>query len=179
MGSHRFGHLRRQAAALAVLAVAGPGQGEAPETIFDDPFVQATHGDQQCLQPVRPAVTRDDAVAEAHGRAERGVSCFLSGRCRLPNSYLYDKEIVPRAVQALNTDDAFKTTSVWVLGQRRWVWLMGCVATQEQRVRIEARIREIDDVEGVVNKLAVTPTGAAADQRHHGRHSDTDRRGAP
>ena len=36
---------------------------------------------------------------EAHVRAQHGGSCYRSGRCRLPNSYLYDKEIIPRVRQ--------------------------------------------------------------------------------
>lgn len=145
---------------LAMLAIIGLARAAAPETTLDDPFVQATHGDAHCPPPARPAITRDEAVAQAHERSERGTSCFLSGRCRLSNSYLYDKEIIPRVVLALNADDAFRTTNVWVLGQRRWVWLKGCVATQEQSAGIEARVREIDDVEAVVNELMVGTSGS-------------------
>jgi hypothetical protein len=50
--------------------------------------------------------------AESHWRAERGTSCFQSGRCRLPNSYLYDKEIIPRVKKAIDADGRFSETSV-------------------------------------------------------------------
>src|SRR6266702_2903585 len=63
---------------------------------FDDPFVQATHGLPACPVPDPPLLTEAEMQHETHWRAERGTSCYRSGRCRLPNAYLYDKEIVPR-----------------------------------------------------------------------------------
>jgi osmotically-inducible protein OsmY len=59
----------------------------------------------------------------------------MSGRSRLPNSYLYDKEIVPR--------------------QRRWVFLKGCVTNESQSAELERLAREVDDVEIVFNELMV------------------------
>jgi len=83
------------------------------------------------------------------------LRCFQSGRCRLPNSYLYDKEIIPRVKQAIEVDGRFADTSIWVQGQRRWVWLKGCVRTREQAESIERLVRSVDDVEAVINELAV------------------------
>ena len=87
---------------------------------------------------------------------ERGTSCYQSGRCRLPNSYLYDKEIIPRVRKAILADGRFDDTSIWVEGQRRWVWLKGCVASAAQSALIEQLVRQIDDVEAVVNELTYT-----------------------
>jgi len=93
--------------------------------------------------------------AEAHSRVERGTRCFLSGRCRLPNSYLYDKEIIPRVEKAILADGHFADTSIWVEGRRRWVWLKGCVRRKDQARALEQLVHSLDDVEAVINQLVV------------------------
>ena len=100
-------------------------------------------------------ITEAEMRAEAHSRIERGTSCFLAGRCRLPNSYLYDKEIIPRVEKAILANGRFADTSVWAEGQRRWVWLKGCVRSEEQAKALEQLVRGLDDVENVVNLLVV------------------------
>jgi osmotically-inducible protein OsmY len=92
-------------------------------------------------------------------RAQHGTSCYRVGRCRLPNSYLYDKEIIPRVQQYLRMDGRFDDTSVWVLGERRLVTLMGCVRTKEQAEQMEKTVLLVDDVMGVVNHLQVGTQG--------------------
>ena len=59
----------------------------------------------------------------------------------------------------MQADGRYGDTSVWALGQRRWVWLKGCVAKAEQREGLERLVRLIDDVEGVVNELMVGTAG--------------------
>ena len=122
---------------------------------FDDPFVQATHGLAGCPIPDAPLLTEAGMQREAHWRAERGTSCYRSGRCRLPNAYLYDKEIAPRVVKTITMAGGFADTSVWVEGQRRWVWLKGCVSTPEQAQEMERIVRLVDDVEAVIPQLIV------------------------
>ena len=73
--------------------------------------------------PRAPAFTEEEVHKEAHVRAQHGNSCHRSGRCRLPNSYLYDQEIIPRVQEYLRQDGRFGDTSVWVLGERRIVTL--------------------------------------------------------
>jgi osmotically-inducible protein OsmY len=73
----------------------------------------------------------------------------------LPNSYLYDKEIIPRVQQYLRMDGRFDDTTVWVLGERRLVTLMGCVRTARQKEDMERTVLLVDDVMGVVNQLMV------------------------
>ena len=51
--------------------------------------------------PRGPEITRAEMLAQSHVRAERGATCYRMGRCRLPNSYLYDKEIIPRVKKAI------------------------------------------------------------------------------
>ena len=127
---------------------------------FDDPFVQITSALPACPVPEPPGYTAQEATAEAHDRAQRGVSCWLAGRCRLANAYLYDAEIIPRVQLALRGDGRFgTTTSLWAAGRRRFVWLQGCVATAELAAEAERIVRGIDDVEGVVNELMVGTSG--------------------
>lgn len=124
---------------------------------FGDPFIQVTGGIASCPVPEGPLVTQAQMREQAHGRAERGTSCYQSGRCRLPNAYLYDKEIIPRVKKAIDADGHFADTSVWAEGQRRWVWLKGCVRTQAESDALEKIVRNIDDVENVINQLVIQP----------------------
>jgi hypothetical protein len=141
---------------LATLVVAQ----EPRRNAFDDPFAVVMQGFAGCPIAEGPLLTEEQVRAEAHDRAQRGTSCWLAGRCRLHNAYLYDKEIIPRVVKAVKADGRYGDTSVWALGQRRWVWLKGCVARPEQRAALEGLVRNIDDVEGVVNELMVGATAA-------------------
>ena len=128
---------------------------EAIKNVFDDPFVQITTGIRNCPTPEGPGYTTQEARLQAHYRAERGTSCYRDGRCRLPNAYLYDKEIMPRVEKAILIDGRFSATSVWAEGQRRWVTLKGCVSSSEESAALEKLVRNLDDVESVVNELKV------------------------
>lgn len=136
----------------------GPKAQAAEEraNFFNDPFLQVTNGIANCPVPKGPEITRAEMLSQSHVRAERGTRCYLSGRCRLPNSYLYDKEIVPRVKTAIDADGRFAQTSVWVEGVRRWVWLKGCVRRKEEGKALEQLARSIEDVELVVNELVIT-----------------------
>jgi hypothetical protein len=74
---------------------------------FNDPFLQVTDGIAECPVPEGPMITESEMKAEAHSRTERGTRCFLSGRCRLAISCLYDKEIIPRVKKAIVADGRF------------------------------------------------------------------------
>lgn len=136
-------------------AVAAEEAGGERRNWFDDPFVQVTAAMPACPVPEAPQLTEEQMRREAHYRAERGTSCYQAGRCRLPNAYLYDKEIAPRVVKAIAADGRFADTSIWIEGQRRWVWLKGCVARAEQKAALEQLVRAIDDVEAVIDQLQV------------------------
>ena len=138
---------------LLLLAAAAPAQER--RNVFDDPFLQATSALPGCPAPRPPGYTPEEVRKEEHVRAQHGTSCFHSGRCRLANSYLYDKEIIPRVKQYLQRDGRFDDTSVWLLGERRIVTLMGCVRTKEQAEQMEKAVLLVDDVMGVVNYLMV------------------------
>jgi len=148
--------MRRAALLLALCAGTAWAQDAAllPNP-FGDPFVQLTHGIAGCPVPAGPALGADEARREAHWRAERGTSCYRDGRCRLPNSYLYDADIIARVQKAVAADGGYAGTSVWAWGQRRWVFLAGCVRGAEQAQALEALVRRLDDVEAVVPALRV------------------------
>ena len=157
-GSHRAPSPSRSILALLLLS-ATAALAQPRSNVFNDPFVQATSGLASCPAPEPPGVTEQEARELAHDRAQRGVSCWLAGRCRLANAYLYDAEIVPRVQQALRVDGRFGATSIWATGQRRWVWLQGCVSSAAQAAEAEQLVRRIDDVEGVVNQLMIGTEG--------------------
>jgi hypothetical protein len=141
-----------------LLALPAAADEEPRANYFGDPFVQLTRAIGDCPVPEGPLITAAEMRAQAHGRAERGSSCYQAGRCRLPNAYLYDLEIMPRVQKAVDADGRFRAdTSVWVLGQRRWLWLRGCVRTAGQGEALADLLRGLDDVEGVVNELRVVP----------------------
>jgi hypothetical protein len=131
-----------------------PMQG-ARSNAFDDPFVQVSSALPGCPVPEGPLYTEQEVRDVAHVRAQHGGSCYRVGRCRLPNSYLYDKEIIPRVQQYLRLDGRFDDSTVWLQGERRIVFLMGCVKTREQADDLEKAVWLVDDVMGVVNYLKV------------------------
>jgi hypothetical protein len=91
--------------------------------------------ERDCRLPA--AIGADDhrsGDARRSASARRARHALLPvGRCRLPNSYLYDKEIIPRVKTAILTDGRFAETSISVLGQRRWVILKGVRANEAQK----------------------------------------------
>ena len=121
---------------------------------FGDPFVAATRG-RPCTAPLGPAYTERERTAETHSRAERGTSCWLSGQCRLPNSYRYDAQNAADAVAALRGDAALATSAIWVTAQRRFIYLEGCVTDAAQAARAEAAVAALPDVERVIPALAL------------------------
>jgi len=142
-------------AAFGLVAASPASAAEAPPRDVGDPFLQVTGAIAGCPAQQRSTFTEEQMRAEAHSRAERGTRCYQSGRCRLPSSYDYDKEIIPRVKKALLADGRFSDSSMWVEGQRRWVWLKGCVRNRPDAVAAEKLVREIDDVERVINELVV------------------------
>jgi hypothetical protein len=144
--------------ALGALLLATAVSAQERRNAFDDPFVQVTATIAGCPVPRPPGWTEAQVREEAHVRAQHGTSCYRSGRCRLPNSYLYDKEIIPRVQQYLRLDGRFGDTSVWIRGERRIVTLMGCVKSAGQKEEMERAVLLVDDVMGVVNQLMVGNT---------------------
>lgn len=144
---------------LLALCAALPALAQERRNVFGDPFTQVTSAVAACPVPEPPGYAEEEARKEAHIRSHHGTSCFRSGRCRLPNSYLYDKEIIPRVARYIRLDGRFGDTSVWVLGERRLVTLMGCVRDAKQAEDLERAVMLVDDVMGVINHLQVGTQG--------------------
>lgn len=145
---------------LAAFAVSSASAQEgapsqARTNAFNDPFVQVTSAVPHCPVPEGPLYTEAEVRELAHVRSQHGGSCHRVGRCRLPNSYLYDAEIIPRVQRYIREDGRFGDTGVWVLGERRLVTLMGCVQSQAQAEALEKAVQLVDDVMGVINLLQV------------------------
>jgi hypothetical protein len=140
-----------------LLAACGGAQAQDAKKVnpFGDPFMQATSAIAACPVPPPPMLTDQEVRDAAHVRSQHGVSCHRSGRCRLPNSYLYDQEIVPRVAQYIRNDGRFDDTSLWVLGERRLVTLLGCVRSKEQARQLERAVMLVDDVMGVIDQTRV------------------------
>jgi hypothetical protein len=143
-----------RALAVATVFAGASALAQTATNHFDDPFLRATSALPGCPTPAGPLFTPEQVREEAHVRAQAGTSCFHSGRCRLPNAYLYDKEIAPRTVQYLQRDDRLADSSVWILVQRRIVYLQGCARSREQAQVMERSVGLIDDVAGVVDQLS-------------------------
>jgi hypothetical protein len=142
---------------LALAASPPAGAAEERANYFDDPFVQVTGAIAHCPVPPGPQITRKEMRIEAHERAERGTRCYQEGFCRLPNAYQYDREIIPRVRRAIEVDGRYADSSIWIEGQRRWVWLKGCVRRASDKAALEKLVRRVDDVEAVVDELVVKP----------------------
>ena len=151
--------MNRTLALLLLACAACAANAQERRNAFDDPFLQVTQALPGCPEPRGPGFTDEEVRKEAHVRAQHGTSCYRVGRCRLPNSYLYDQEIIPRTAQYIRMDGRFDDTAVWVLGERRIVTLMGCVKTKEQAEEMERSVLLVDDVMGVVNYLMVGTQG--------------------
>ena len=151
---------RAIATAALLLAAAAVAQPEPRSNFFHDPFVQATKALKNCPVPEGPLYTAAEARAQSHIRIEKGTTCHYYGRCRLANAYLYDADIVARTARFLALDGRFDDTSVWLLGQRRWVYLQGCVASRDAAAALVQQIELIDDVEKVIDQLMVGESGA-------------------
>ena len=144
---------------LAACTTAPAPPAPAPEeplllNPFNDPFVPATQG-RACPMPRGPAYTEAQRNQEAHYRVERGTSCWLAGTCSEPNAYRYDARIAVAVVSALRSEPSLADTSIWVIAERRFVYLQGCVGDTAQAQRAEAIAKAGADVQTVIPSLSL------------------------
>ncbi len=146
---------------VALLAVACTAAVAAPEkkNWFDDPFFQLSSGLRGCPVPEGPLYTADERRSQMHARLERGTSCWLEGKCSDSNAYRYDKKIAPKVQAALGAVPGVKRASVWVVVQRRWVYLQGCVPSRALALRLKQAALGVPDVELVVDDLMIGTRG--------------------
>jgi hypothetical protein len=150
-------------ALAAVLAAApyGTHSEERRENRGNDPFLHVSSAIADCAAPRGPVETHQEWLDEAHYRIERGNSCWIAGRCRLANSYDYDKEIAESVTRRLNSLNASlqwrEKTSLWLTLQRRFIYLDGCVSGDFDTARFVKELGETADVEKVIDRTTRRP----------------------
>ncbi|SDY41269.1 BON domain-containing protein [Variovorax sp. YR634] len=143
----------------AQTGMAQEANGPLKQNWFDDPFFQVSAGLPACAMPEGPFYTAEERRMQTHSRLERGTSCWLAGKCTDSNAYRYDKPLAPKVRAALLAVPGVNKGSVWVMIQRRWVYLQGCVPNAALAKKLERAARALPDVETVVPDLMVGPRG--------------------
>lgn len=127
----------------------------------NDPFLHISSAVNNCPTPLGPALSEADWLADAHHRIEKGNHCWLEGRCRLSNSYAYDREIadaLPRRLTAIAAEIPWQRQSaLWLTVQRRIVVVQGCVAPTFPLRKFLKALGETADVEAVIDQTVVRP----------------------
>ena len=147
------------AAQTAMAQQAPDAAGALKQNWFDDPFFQVSAGLPACAMPEGPVYTAEERRLQTHSRLERGTSCRLAGKCTDSNAYRYDKPLAPKVRAALLAVPGVRSGSVWVMVQRRWVYLQGCVPTPALARKLERAARAVPDVETVVPDLMTGTRG--------------------
>ncbi|SAK54463.1 hypothetical protein AWB80_01987 [Caballeronia pedi] len=149
--------------ALAILAASSLASraDDTRENRGNDPFLHVSSAIADCAAPPGPFETAQEWLDEAHYRIERGNSCWIAGRCRLANSYDYDKEIAESVTRRLNSLNASlqwrEKTSLWLTLQRRFIYLDGCVSRDFDKARFVSALGETADVEKVIDRTTRRP----------------------
>ncbi|NEX63113.1 BON domain-containing protein [Noviherbaspirillum sp. 17J57-3] len=119
------------------------------ENWFNDPFFQVSNGLPQCPVPRGPFRTEAEKIAESHGRVERGTSCWLAGKCEHANAYAFDADIARHVRERFAGAPGFAKDSLWVMVNRRMVWVQGCTSGAASRGRLETLLSSLPDVDQV------------------------------
>ncbi|WP_018150495.1 BON domain-containing protein [Leeia oryzae] len=143
--------------AIASLGISTLAHADILKNWFDDPFFQVRNGIADCPTPLGPYTTETVKKQESHWRVERGTSCWIAGKCRLPNSYYYDKDIAAAVKHTMDTTPAFQADSIWLMFQRRFVWIEGCIADPADAEVLKALVAATPDVEEVIVHLRSNP----------------------
>lgn len=135
----------------------------------NDPFFQISYAISHCPEPLGPLQTEKQWLDEAHYRVERGNSCWLEGRCRLSNAYRYDAEIAVAVQRRLvNIEPALhwhEQSSLWLMLQRRFIYLQGCVSPGFDKTRFLFELGKTADVEKVIDDTTTDPKAIALPYR--------------
>jgi hypothetical protein len=128
-----------------------------------DPFFQISSAITPCPAPLGPLETEQGWLGEAHYRIERGNSCWIAGRCRLSNSYLYDAEIaqsVHRRLASIAAPTRWRErTTLWLTLQRRFIYVQGCVAADFDKQKFLSELQQTADVEQVIDQTTAGSGG--------------------
>ncbi|MEC5404392.1 hypothetical protein VOM14_02260 [Paraburkholderia sp. MPAMCS5] len=129
-----------------------------------DPFFQISKAIAGCPVPLGPLETEQEWLADSHYRIERGNSCWIEGRCRLSNAYLYDAEIadaVQRRLANINAATHWREQStLWLMLQRRFIYVQGCVAAGFDKEAFLRELAKTADVERVIDDTTNNPRAA-------------------
>ena len=129
-----------------------------------DPFLQISKAISDCPVPLGPLQTEKEWLDDSHYRIERGNSCWIEGRCRLSNAYLYDTEIadtVQRRLANLNVDTHWREQStLWLTLQRRFIYVEGCVAPGFDKAAFLDGLARTADVDRVIDNTTNDPHAA-------------------
>jgi hypothetical protein len=127
----------------------------------NDPFFQISKAIPACPAPLGPLETEQEWINEAHYRIERGNSCWVEGRCRLSNSYRYDAEIaeaVQRRLSMISLATQWREqSSLWLLLQRRFIYVQGCVSPGFDKEKFLAELAKTADVDKVIDNTITDP----------------------
>jgi len=125
----------------------------------NDPFFRISNALAECPAPLGPMITEQQWLGESHYRVERGNSCWVEGRCRLSNSYSYDAEIavaVQRRLTSIAATTGWKDqTSLWLVLQRRFIYLQGCVSPSFDKKTFLFELDKTADVDQVIDQTTV------------------------
>lgn len=158
------------AAEAVAMAVSGPAWADASRANHgNDPFFQVSRAVPACPAPLGPLETEQEWLGESHYRIERGNSCWWEGRCRLPNGYLYDKEIEEATKRRLNNIEAAthwrERTTLWLMLQRRFIYVQGCVASDFDKQAFLSELKKTADVERVIDETTTDPASSSLPYR--------------
>jgi len=135
--------------------------GDALQNRGHDPFFQISSALPDCPEPAGPRVSEAEWMRESHHRIEHGNHCWVEGRWRLPNAFAYDEEIADstrRRLQWLSANlPAWRQSTLWVTVWQRWMLVQGCVAPDFPLARFMAALREVPDVERVIDETTAHP----------------------
>ncbi len=134
-----------------------------------DPFLAVSRAVSGCPEALGPRVTQAEWLRQAHYRVERGNSCWVEGRCRLPNAYRYDREIADAATRRLaNLEPDLhwqERTTLWLTLQRRFIYVAGCVAPDFDTASFLLELAKTADVERVIDQTTTTPSAISLPYR--------------
>lgn len=137
--------------ALATMSASCADAQDGPlKNWFNDPYFPLAQDMRQCPVPRGPFMTEAEMKAESHSRIERGTTCWMTGRCKEPNAYLYDAGIGAAIRERFTGDPALRGMSLWITVKRRFVWVEGCAPDASRIPKLEAMFRAVPDVEQVL-----------------------------
>lgn len=152
---------RRLLCTLLLLLAPATHAEDALQNRGNDPFFQVSSAIPDCPEPAGPRVTEAEWKRDSHHRIEHGNHCWIEGRCRLPNAFAYDEEIADstrRRLQWLSSNlPAWRQSTLWVTVWQRWMLVQGCVGPGFPLARFMAALREVPDVERVIDETTAHP----------------------